>query len=103
MFLCPRDTTPLRPTRNDRGVYYRCGVCDGWLVAAPMVRNALGRDQFRQVWNDARGQDNAPPSRLGLRCASCGREMREVIIPADDAARERIPVEEHTPEIRELA
>jgi membrane associated rhomboid family serine protease/Zn-finger nucleic acid-binding protein len=78
---CPRCQIPLKEVRTSRGVFWKCGNCDGRAITVELLRRTFTDASINPLWLHAiRGE-----GRADVPCPMCKRPMLEVAL-SDQAA-----------------
>jgi membrane associated rhomboid family serine protease/Zn-finger nucleic acid-binding protein len=78
---CPRCQIPLKEVKTLRGIFWKCGNCDGRAVTVELLRRTFTNESINPLWLHAirgEGRSSAP-------CPQCKRPMVEVAL-SDKAA-----------------
>jgi membrane associated rhomboid family serine protease/Zn-finger nucleic acid-binding protein len=74
LFFCPRCKEALYRKDTTWGLAFRCGQCNGWLMASPVLRNATTAETVERLWIAARQS----AFNRGCMCPICGISTRKV-------------------------
>ncbi|MGJ8640662.1 MAG: rhomboid family intramembrane serine protease [Opitutaceae bacterium] len=80
---CPKCRSALARRKNDFGVFWYCGACDGSAVTMSLLRKMIPSDAMNGLWQRARL--GSYPRKC--RCPGCNRKMEEISVAAEGQTR----------------